>query len=62
MKASELIAELQHAVAEHGDLDILVRSVGDGEDWSDITVWPDPAGPMESDEGIAGTIDINLCG
>lgn len=62
MKASELIAELQRAVDQHGDLDILVRSVEDGEDWSDITVWPDPASPEEQEQGVAGTIDINLCG
>lgn len=62
MKASELIVELQKAVAEHGDLDILVRSPEDGYDWSDITVWPDPPSPMEREEGIKGTIDINVCG
>ena len=62
MKASELIAELQDAVAKHGDLDILVRSPEDGYDWSDITVWPDPTSPMEAEDGIKGTIDINVCG
>lgn len=60
MKASELIAELQHAVAEHGDLDILVRDVEDGCDWSSLTVWPDPPTPMEQADGVRGTIDINI--
>lgn len=62
MKASELIAELQAAVEKYGDLDILVRSPEDGCDWSDITVWTDPPSPMEKEDGIAGTIDINVCG
>lgn len=60
MKASELIAELQKAVSEHGDLDILFRDVEDGCDWDNCTVCPDPASPMEAAEGITGTIDINV--
>lgn len=60
MKASELIAELQKAVSEHGDMDILVRDCAIGFDWSGISVCPDPPSPMEVDEGIAGTIDINV--
>ncbi len=60
MKASELIAELQNAVKEHGDLDILVRDVEGGYDWSGLTICPDPPTPMEADDGVAGTIDINL--
>lgn len=60
MKASELIGELQKAIKKHGDLDILVRDIEDGCDWSEITVWPDPPTPMEADEGVKGTIDINV--
>lgn len=60
MKASELIDELQKAVAQHGDLDILVRDVEGGCDWSCLTVWPDPPTPMEQAEGTHGTIDINI--
>ena len=62
MKASELIAELQRAVAEHGDMDILVRDCSDGFDWNGITVCPDPPSPNEAGEGISGTIDINVYG
>lgn len=60
MKASELIAELQKAVSEHSDLDILFRHVEDGVDWDKCTVWPDPASPMEAVDGVTGTIDINV--
>ena len=60
MKASELISELQKAVAEYGDLDILIRDCSDGYDWSGLCVCPDPPSPMEIAEGIAGTIDINI--
>lgn len=60
MKASELIAELQKAVEKHGDMDILVRDCSDGYDWSGLCVNPDPPSPMERDEGVAGTIDINV--
>lgn len=60
MKASELILELQKAVSEHGDLDILFRDVEEGVDWENCIVWPDPASPMEAAEGITGTIDINV--
>lgn len=60
MKASELIAELQKAVAKHGDLDILVRDCSDGYDWAGLCVHPDPPSPMEVVEGTAGTIDINV--
>lgn len=60
MRASELIAELQKAVAQHGDLDILVRDVEGGCDWSSLTVLPDPPTPMEQAEGTHGTIDINI--
>lgn len=58
MKASELIKELQRAVAEHGDMDILVRDPSDGFDWSGVSVVPDPPSPAEAAEGVPGTIDI----
>lgn len=58
MKASELIKELQAAVEECGDLDILVRSPADGWDASLITVWPDPPSKWEKQAGVEGTIDI----
>ncbi|RKI66949.1 hypothetical protein D7V91_11415 [bacterium 1xD42-67] len=60
MKASELIAELQKAVAEYGDLEILVRECPDGCDWNRLCVVPDPPSAMEVAEGISGTIDINV--
>lgn len=60
MRASELIKELQRAISEHGDMDILVRDCSDGFDWSGISVCPDPPSPMEVVEGITGTIDINV--
>jgi len=60
MKTSELIAKLQKAVAEYGDLDILVRSVEDGDDWKSLTVWPEPASPMEAEDRAQGNIDINI--
>lgn len=60
MKASELIAELQKAVTEYGDLDILVRECPDGCDWSGVCVVPDPPSSAEVEEGISGTIDINV--
>lgn len=61
MKASELIKELQAAIDTVGDLDILVRTPDDGWDCSDITVCPDPPSPMEIEQGVEGTIDINAC-
>ena len=60
MKASELIAELQKAVEDHGDMDILVRECPEGYDWNGVSVCPDPPSPMEEEEGISGTIDINI--
>ena len=60
MKASELIVELQNAIDEYGDMDILVRSPEDGWDASGISVWADPPSQLEKDEGIEGTIDINV--
>lgn len=60
MKASELILELQKAVNEHGDMDILVRDCSDGFDWSGLCVAPDPPTPGEKEEGVKGTIDINV--
>ena len=60
MKASELIVELQNAIDEYGDMDILVRSPEDGWDASGISVWDDPPSQLEKDEGIEGTIDINV--
>lgn len=60
MKASKLIAELQKAVAEHGDLGILVHDSSDGCSWSGLTVWPDPASPAEEEEGVKGTIDLTF--
>lgn len=59
MKASELIAELQNAVAKYGDLDVLVRYPADGCSWSGLVVHPDPASPAEEEAGMKGTIDIN---
>ncbi len=60
MKASELIRELQKAVEEVGDLDILVRTPDDGWDASGISVCPDPPSEWEKEEGVRGTIDINV--
>ena len=60
MKASELIKSLVDTVAQHGDLDILVRDCEDGCDWNGLTVCPDPPSPMEAEQGIIGTIDINV--
>lgn len=59
-KACELIAQLQKAVDEHGNLDVRVRDCSDGYDWSGLCVNPDPASPMEAEDGVAGTIDINV--
>lgn len=59
MKASELVRELQQAIANHGDLNILVRDPENGMAYTEINVNPDPASPMEILEGIEGTIDIN---
>lgn len=60
MKASELIKELQDAITQFGDMDILVRSPEDGWDASNLTVWADPPSDWEKEEGINGTIDINV--
>ena len=60
MKASELIAELQNAIDEYGDMDILVRSPEDGWDSLGISVWADPPSELEKQRGIEGTIDINV--
>lgn len=60
MKASELIKELQDAITQFGDMDILVRSPEDGWDTSNVTVWADPPSDWEKEEGIHGTIDINV--
>lgn len=59
-KASELIKQLQDAVAKHGDLNVIVRCPADGWDSCDITVWPDPASPAEGYLKYKGTIDINV--
>ena len=58
MKASELIKELQDAITQFGDMDILVRSPEDGWDASNVTVVADPPSEAEKSEGIEGTIDI----
>ena len=60
MKASELISELKKAVNEHGDMEVLVRDVEGDCNWSGLTVWPDPPSPTEIEEGVEGTIDINV--
>lgn len=60
MKASELIKELQDAITQFGDMDILVRSPEDGWDASNVTVWADPPTTSEKEQGISGTIDINV--
>lgn len=60
MKASELIKELQDAITQFGDMDILVRSPEDGWDASNVTVWADPQSDWEKEQGINGTIDINV--
>ena len=60
MKASELIKELQDAITQFGDMDILVRSPEDGWDASNVTVWADPPTAWEKEQGISGTIDINV--
>jgi len=61
MKASELVKELQDAITQFGDMDILVRFPEDGWDASKITVWADPPDDWEKEQGINGTIDINVC-
>lgn len=60
MKASELIKELQDAITQFGDMDILVRSPEDGWDVSNITVWPDPPTALGKEQGINGIIEINV--
>ena len=58
MRASELIAELQRAVEQYGDLRVIVRDCPNGYSYTEIIVSPDPASEWERDEGVEGTIDL----
>ena len=62
MKASGLIEKLSTAISEAGDLDILLRYPEDGTSWENFSVVPDPPTPMEEQNGVKGTIDINAVG
>ena len=58
MRANELIAELQRAVEQYGDLPVNVRDCQNGYTYTEISVSPDPASEWERDEGEEGTIDL----
>lgn len=57
-KASELIHNLQMSVETYGDLEVCVRWIDGGIDFSGLSVSPDPASAEEKKEGIEGTIDL----
>lgn len=60
MKASELIKKLQDAITQFGDMDILVLFPGDGWGAKNVAVWADPPSDLEKEQGINGTIEINV--
>jgi hypothetical protein len=60
MLASDLIKLIQGEINKYGDLPILHRDCENGFDYDRCTVHSDPASEWEKEEGICGTIDINL--
>lgn len=60
MKASELIKELQNAITQFGDMDILIRDCSNGYDYDAAVVSADPPSDAEMYDGITGTIDLNI--
>lgn len=60
MLASELVKAIQKEIDAHGDLPILIRDCAEGYDFDGCTVVADPPSKSEQEEGIIGTIDINV--
>lgn len=60
MLASELIRAIQKEIDAFGDLPILIRDCANGYDFDGCTVVADPPSKLEREEGIVGTIDINV--
>lgn len=60
MLASELVRAIQKEIDAHGDLPILIRDCANGYDYEGCTVVADPPTELEREEGIVGTMDINV--